>query len=205
MAGKKFTNEEIRKEYDDFSRFYDIFNLPFEYFGLANLRRKLLKEAKGEILEVAVGSGRNLPYYSKECRITAVDFSSNMLKLAKRLAKRRGISAKFLIGNAEKLPFKSKKFDFVIDGLGLCTFPNPVKALREMARVCKKNGKILLLEHGQSKNKLLSRFQFWREKRRKEFGCSIRDHEDIVKTAGLKIERITRHFFGIFYLIVARP
>lgn len=207
MAKRRFMNAEIRKEYDKFSKFYDLVEWPFEIIGLARLRRKLLKNLRGNVLEVAVGSGKNFFYYNKKCRITAIDISPKMLELAKGRAKRLNLKADFYIGGVEKLQFKNRKFDFIVDSLGLCTFPNPIKALKEMKRVCKKNGKILLLEHGISNNRLFSRFQHWREERHHErFVCSlIRNHEDLVKKAGLKIEKIERYFLGVFYVVIARP
>ncbi len=202
---KKFTNEDIRREYDSFSRFYDFVEWPFEIIILARLRRKLLRNVKGNVLEIAIGSGRNLRYYNEGCRVTGIDFSPKMLEIAKKKAVKLDINADFYVGNAEKLKF-NKKFDFVVDSLGMCIFPDPVKVLREMARVCKKNGRIILLEHGISNNRFFSKFQRWRENRHYEgFKCSlIRNHEEIVKKAGLKIEKIERHLLGIFYLIVAK-
>ncbi len=206
MTIRKFTNEDIRKEYDSFSKFYDFVEWPFEILVLAKLRRKLLRALRGSILEVAVGSGRNLRYYNKKCKITGVDLSKEMLEIAKQKARKLGINADFYVGNAEKLKFKNKEFDYVVGSLGMCTYPNPIKALKELKRVCKKNGKILLLEHGISNNSFVSKFQHWRENRHYEgFKCSlIRNHEEIVKKAGLKIEKSERHLFGVFYFIVAK-
>ena len=75
-----------------------------------------------------------------------------------------------------------------------------------MRRVAKKNGKILLLEHGVSNNKFIRKLQRWRERKHYEqLGCSLlRDHEELVKKAGLKIINCERRFFEIFYLIEAR-
>lgn len=206
MAKKEFSNAQIKEEYNRFSKFYDLSVLPFELFWLGRLRKKLLKNLKGNILEIAVGSGRNLKYYGKNCKITAIDLSPKMLEIAKKRAQKLNIEADFHIGNAEELKFKREKFDYVIDSLGLCTFPNPIKALKEMKRVCKKNGRIILLEHGVSSNKFFSKLQHKRErKQKKKFECALtRNHEELVKKAGLKIESIKKRFFGIFYSIIAR-
>jgi len=207
MPKSTFTNEIIMKEYDKFSKFYDYFTLPFNIFLLARLRKKLLADLKGRVLEVAAGSGENLKYYNKSCRISSIDLSPRMLGLAKKKAKRLGIRVKFYIGETERLPFSAGNFDYVIDSLALCTYINPIKALREIKRVCKKNGRILLLEHGKSSNMFFSKFQHWRESRRGEkFECALtRNHEELARKAGLKIEKIERYIFGILYLIVAKP
>ncbi|MEK6844479.1 MAG: methyltransferase domain-containing protein [Nanoarchaeota archaeon] len=206
MHKKAFTNEVIKDEYNKFSKFYDYFNLPFNIFLLARLRKKLLGDLKGKVLETAVGSGENLKYYNRSCKLSAIDLSPGMLELAKKEAKRLGIGVKFYIGEAERLPFSSGNFDYVVDSLALCNYIDPVKVLKEIKRVCKKNGRILLLEHGKSNNTFLSKFQNWRERRRGEkFGCALtRNHEQLVRKAGLKIEKIERHMFGIFYLIHVR-
>ncbi len=209
MLKREFTNEDIRGKYDSFSRFYDFVQFPFEIIILARLRRKLLRDIYGKVLEIAIGSGRNLRYYNKDCKIIGIDFSPKMLEIARQKARKLGTNADFYVGNAEKLRFEKGKFDFIVDSLGLCTYPNPIKALKEMARVCKKSGKILLLEHGISNTRFFSKFQYWRDAkhhRAGKVGCSlIRNHEEIVKKAGLKIKNIERHLFGIFYVIIARP
>ncbi len=204
---RKFTNEDIRKEYDRFSRFYDLFTVPLEVLWFGRLRKRLLSELKGEILEIAIGSGRNLKYYSKNCKITGIDLSPKMLELAERKAEKLGIKADLREGNVEKLRFGKGKFDYVVDTLGLCTYPNPLKALKEMKRVCKKTGKILLLEHGISNREFVRRLQEKREKKHyQKNGCSLlRSHEELVRKAGLKIEKAERKMLGIIYLISARP
>ena len=205
MRKGRFSNKEIVEEYDKFAKFYDLFEFPFEIFWLARLRRELLGNLRGDVLEIAVGSGRNLKYYNKECKITAIDLSKEMLELAKNKAKKLDVKVDFRIGDSQKLNFGHRKFDYVVDSLGMCTFSNPIKALKEMKRVCKKNGKIILLEHGMSSNRFFSKMQYWREKKHYDgFRCSlIRNHEELVKKAGLKIESIEKRFFGIFYAIIA--
>lgn len=206
MPRRVFTNEIIKDEYNKFSKFYDYFTSPFNIFLLTRLRKRLLADLKGKVLETAVGSGENLKYYNRSCRLSAIDLSPRMLELAKKEAKRLDIGVKFYNGEVEKLPFKAGNFDYVVDSLALCTYIDPVKVLKEIKRVCKKNGRILLLEHGKSNNTFLSKFQHWRERRRGErFGCALmRNHEQLVRKAGLKIEKIERHMFGIFYLIHVR-
>ena|SRR3989344_2221995 len=202
----KFTDKEIAEQFDRLSKIYNLVLFPIEIFFFRRLRKKILKEARGNVLEVGVGTGANLPYYRKESKISATDISPKMLEIAKRRADKLGLDVDFYLNSAEELPFNNKRFDFVIDTLGLCTFQNSISALKEMARVCKKNGRIVLLEHGASSNSFLYRLQCYRERRRsKSFACSlIRNHETLVRKAGLKIEKIERHLFGIFYVIIAR-
>lgn len=202
---RKLSASEIKQKYDKFARYYNIVEIGFELF-LRNLRKKLLKEARGRVLEIGVGTGKNLRYYSRNCDLTAVDLSEKMLEIAKLRADKLRRDARFYNSNADNLPFERGSFDCVVDTLGLCTYPDPVKALKEMARVCKSNGRILLLEHGISDNNFVKKLQYWREpKHSQTLGCHlVRDPLDLVKKAGLEIEYCERRLFGIVYFIVAR-
>ena len=203
---KRMNSKEIAEKYGKIARFYDFCLGIFEVFGMSGLRRKLIEKASGKVLEIGIGTARNLKYYNEECEIIGIDYSKEMLEIAKKKADRLGMKIKLKKMNAEKLEFRKGEFDTIVDTLGLCTYPNPIKALREMKRVCKKNGRILLLEHGISNNKFVEKLQKRREEKHyKQLGCSLlRNHEELVRKVGLKIIKLERKFFGIFYLIEAR-
>ena len=174
---------------------------------MRRLRQRLLQGASRRVLEVAVGTGKNLLYYPKDCRIAAVDASGAMLNVARKRAAKLSMDVSFLLTDGEALPFSAKSFDTVVSTLTTCTFPNPVAALREMARVCRKDGKILLLEHGRSDRDWLGRFQ---DRHADEFaqplGCHWnREPLELVRKAGLKIDNSQRVFFGVFHTIDAEP
>jgi ubiquinone/menaquinone biosynthesis C-methylase UbiE len=154
-----------------------------------------------------VGSGKNLPFYPRSCQITAVDLSPAMMGIARRQAERSGLQVEFREMNAEQLSFPDRMFDTVVSTLSSCTFANPVTALREMARVCKPDGRILLLEHGRSDRPWLGRLQDrWATRHAEELGCQWnREPLDLVRLAGLRLEQNRRYFFGIFHTIAARP
>ena len=200
-------NGEIVDRYTDISSTYNRRISLTNTFILKRLRKKLINKSKGKILEIAAGSGANFPYYSKSQNITCIDLTPAMLKLAKKEAEKISLKVKLKIADAENLPFKSNSFNTVIETLGLCTYNDPVKALKEMKRVCKKNGRILLLEHGKSKNRFISKLQSFKEKYLfKKKCCKLtRDHCDLVEESGLKILKAERKFFGVIYFIVARP
>lgn len=142
--------DELQKKYNQFARWYDFGEALPEILAVRKLRRELLQEASGRVLETAVGTGKNLRYYPRTCHITAVDLSPGMLEMARKRATRLGLHVDFFIGDGETLPFPDETFHTVVDSLTLCTFTNPSAALREMARVCRPEGRILLLEHGRS-------------------------------------------------------
>lgn len=199
--------EQIRRKYNKFAPWYDLVEGVVEILGLRRLRQRLLQRASGKVLEIAVGTGKNLRYYPKSCQITAVDFSPAMLQLACKRADRLGLNGRFLVMDAEVLAFCDQRFDTVVSSLTLCTFPDPVRALQEMARVCRADGRILLLEHGRSDREWLGRWQDRRAARHaKALGCCWnRGPLDLVRQAGLKPIAAQRIFLGIFHLIETVP
>jgi len=113
----------------------------------------------------------------------------------------------FLVADARALPFSDHSFDTVVSSLSTCTFPNPVAALGEMARVCKPSGRVLLLEHGRSNKEWLGRFQDRHaDQFAKPLGCHWnREPLELMRTAGLRLVAARRVFFGIFHTIEAQP
>src|ERR671919_2080555 len=103
-----FTSQEISRKYDRFARWYDwVEGIP-DLLGLSRLRRRLLKKASGKVLEVAVGTGKNLAYYPRDCRIIAIDLSREMLSVAGRRATKLSMKVSFLVADAEALPFREQ-------------------------------------------------------------------------------------------------
>ncbi|MBI3334170.1 class I SAM-dependent methyltransferase [Candidatus Pacearchaeota archaeon] len=199
------SSEHIARKYNFFAPWYDFWTGFLDVLGVGRLRRQMLKNVYGRVLEIGIGTGRNFRYYPPVF-ITGIDYSREMIALAKLKAQKQGMNIALRRMNAERLHFKKDEFDIVVDTLGLCTYPNPVKALKEMRRVVKKNGLILLLEHGISHWKIVQRLQKKMEKKHYgQLGCSLlRNHEELVKKAGLRIVKCERKLFGIFYLIEAR-
>jgi ubiquinone/menaquinone biosynthesis C-methylase UbiE len=203
----EFSSQELAGKYDQFAHWYDwVVGVP-DLLGVRRLRQRLLRQASGTVLEVAVGTGKNFRYYPANCRISAVDVSREMLSVAQKRAAKLSLDVSLLPADAEALPFPDKSFDTVVSSLTTCTFPNPVAALREMARVCKPAGRILLLEHGRSDREWLGRLQDRRADRHaKQLGCHWnREPLELVRQAGLKITKAQRVFLGIFHEISAEP
>lgn len=198
---------EIRQKYNRLARWYSVLDGLPEVLGVKKLRQRLLRQVSGQVLEIAVGTGRNLRHYPQACRITGVDFSAAMLKIARREAHRLDLNGRFLVMDAERLAFPSHTFDTVVSSLTVCTFADPVAALREMARVCRADGRILLLEHGRSNQEWLGRWQDRRADRHaKTLGCRWnREPLELVRQAGLAVIVARRVFFGIFHVLEAKP
>ena len=103
--------------------------------------------AKGRVLEVAVGTGRNFDVYSRGVEITGVDLSPNMLDIARRHATDLDLEVDLRVAAAEALPFEDDSFDTAVCTLSLCTIPDPAASIAEMKRVLRPGGQLLLLDH----------------------------------------------------------
>ncbi|MER7459154.1 methyltransferase domain-containing protein [Micromonospora sp. NPDC126480] len=110
-------------------------------------REWLGERARGRILEVAVGTGRDLPHYPADATVTGIDLSPAMLAVARRRAADLGREVDLREGDAEHLPFADGSFDTVVCALSLCSIPDPAAAVGEMARVLVPGGRLLLLDH----------------------------------------------------------
>ncbi len=119
----------------------------FDKTWFAGGREWLGARAHGRVLEVAVGTGRNLPHYPADATLTGVELSPAMLALARRYAADLGREVDLQEGDAELLPFGDASFDTVVCALALCTIPDPGRAIGEMKRVLVPGGRLLLLDH----------------------------------------------------------
>ncbi len=126
---------------------YDRQMARFEKALLPGGREWLGERVTGRVLEVAVGTGRNLPHYPGGTTLTGIELSPSMLALAQQRAAELGVDAVLQVGDAQQLPFGDGTFDSVVCALSLCTIPDPAAAIREMHRVLVPGGRLLLLDH----------------------------------------------------------
>ena len=180
--------------------------------GLLLMRRFLLRHARGTVLETAAGSARNLHYYPSKCAVTLIDSSPKMLEVAAEKVNQLSDDEKkkrfacFTTHNDSNLAFDDNSFDTVVDTFGLCSFEDPVAGLKEMHRVLKSGGTMLLLEHGRSHydflNTILDNSAYGHAKR---WGCWFnRDMDDILEEAGLNITTQHRFHFGTTWYVIAK-
>ena len=121
-------------------------------------------QAAGDVLEVAIGTGRNLPYYPDGVRLTGVDWSPSMLSIAAERAASLGREADLRPGNAQTLDFPDASFDTVVCTLGLCAVPDDRHAIAEMARVLRPGGRLLLVDHVAASPPVLRALQWLYER-----------------------------------------
>ena len=119
----------------------------FEKIQFGGGREWLGERAHGRVLEVAIGTGRNLPHYPADAPVTGIELSPAMLAIARQRAADLGREVNLQEGDAEHLPFGDASFDTVVCALSLCTIPDPATAIGEMKRVLFPGGRLLLLDH----------------------------------------------------------
>lgn len=198
----------IQKIYDKRAATYDRSVGFGEKLAVGDFRDKFGAALRGRTLEVAVGSGLNLPYYtSAVTSATGIDFSTGMLAVARERATTLGLDIDLRQMDAQSLDFPNSSFDTVAISLALCTIPVPVIALRELVRVCRPNGQIVLLEHVLSPRwpvALLERLVSPLQERL--MGCHLdRETIELAKSEGLRIQSEERRFAGVFRLVIAYP
>lgn len=176
-------------------------------FGVGRMRRELFSRAAGSVLDVGCGYGSNFEYLANAAHITAVDVSPVMLDMAREHAQHLGIEADLRQGDVEHLDLPDHTFDTVISALATCSYLNPIAALHEMKRVCKPEGRLLLLEHGRSSWELIGRYQDRSVVSSIERGGCRHNQEpqQIIQAAGLNITSAQRRFIGVFHVIQSSP
>lgn len=136
-----------RRVWDKAAPTYDSRIAFFERIQFAGGREWLAQRASGRVLEVAIGTGRNLPFYRSDVTLTGVELSPAMLDIARTRASRLGREVDLVEGDAEALPVESGSYDTVVCALSLCTIPEPALAVAEMKRALVPGGQLLLLDH----------------------------------------------------------
>ena len=172
-----------------------------------NWRKKLWAKVVGyHILEVGVGTGKNFDYYPAEARITAIDFSQEMLKQAARKKDRKHTQVELHLMDVQSLCFADNSFDTVIASFVFCSVPLPLKGLKELYRVCKPGGQVLLLEHVLSSKPVLAKIMnFINPAIVKLAGANInRNTVKNVKACGFASVRVDERSGDIIKLIEAR-
>lgn len=158
----------------------------------ARVRAEWLPRAQGNVLEVGIGSGLNLPFYTRDVRrIFGVDPSAELQEMARKRSATLPLNLDLFLQSAEcPLPLSATSIDTVVNTWTLCSIANPLQALAEMKRVLKKGGALLFVEHGRSPDATVVRWQdrltpFWR---RISGGCHLnRKIDELVEQAGFSI------------------
>jgi ubiquinone/menaquinone biosynthesis C-methylase UbiE len=169
-------------------------------------RAWVCSRAHGDVLEIGVGTGRNLPHYPPDVRITAMDASAEMLDIARSRAADLRRQVTLRVGDAQSLEFSDQSFDAVVCTLSLCSIPDPRAAVAEMKRILRPGGRALLLEHVRSPRMLvrtiqrsLEPFTVWLEG-----DHLVREPLDLLTAEGFQLEELERSRLGIVERVAAR-
>jgi ubiquinone/menaquinone biosynthesis C-methylase UbiE len=146
MASGEVT-DRLRGLWERYAPRYDRDTSYYDLLLLGDSRTWACSQASGQVLEVAIGTGRNLSFYPRGIQLTGIDFSPAMLALARDTAAERGIEVTLLEADAQHLPFADDRFDTVVCTLALSSIPDPAAAINEMYRVLHPGGQLLVVGH----------------------------------------------------------
>jgi ubiquinone/menaquinone biosynthesis C-methylase UbiE len=169
---------------------------------LTELRAAAIPDARGVVLEVGIGSGLNLPFYSAATvtQVYGIDPSADLLAMAQKKIASLRFPVKLIHQSADRIPLDAVSVDSVVVTWSLCSIPNPETALQEMRRVLKPDGRLIFIEHGLSPD---ASVQSWQNRltpiwRRLAGGCHLnRKMDELIRSAGFSIATLeTRYIPG---------
>ncbi|MFQ5997399.1 MAG: class I SAM-dependent methyltransferase [Dehalococcoidales bacterium] len=207
MTTESNETKATKRRYDRIARVYDLMEGLIEWTQYSKWREILWSKVEGSnILEVGVGTGKNFAYYPSDAKITAIDFSEKMLERARAKASKQGVPVRLEPMDVQHLTFEDNTFDSVVASFVFCSVPDPIQGLREIERVCRPGGKVLLLEHVLSANRILAwLMNLANPIAVRTMGPNInRRTVENVGRSGLLIEQVTDLAADIFKLIEAR-
>ncbi len=198
--------ERVRSLQDKAAPHYDRQISFFERVLFGGGREWATAQVDGDILEIAVGTGRNFRFYAPPARVTGIEFSGEMLARARPRAERASAEIELMQADAQALPFDDESFDSIVITLALCTIPDDRAAVREARRVLRPGGRLVLLEHVRSPARRVRAVQRMIEpfSVRFEGDHLLRDPLDYLEIEGFEIESATRLKWGIVERLIAR-
>jgi ubiquinone/menaquinone biosynthesis C-methylase UbiE len=178
----------------------------FDRLLFAGGREWVCSQAAGDVLEIGIGTGRNLPHYRADVSLIGIELSPAMLEVARARARELGREVDLRVGDAQALGFPDDSFDAVVCTLSLCTIPDDRAAVAEARRVLRPGGRFLLLEHVRSPvlpvrlgQRLLDPLAV-----RFEADHLLREPLEHLRAERFEVERCERSKLGIVERVVAR-
>ena len=160
LSGTVVENDFVGRVYEKLSGVYDLTFGPLLHPGRLYAKDRLGIKPGDRVLEVGVGTGINTSLYPRGCHVTGIDLSSSMLEKARERVSREGLeNVRLLEMDAANMTFADDGFDIVYAPYLVSVVPDPVQVVREMRRVCRPGGRIIVLNHFRSANRVLSYFE----------------------------------------------
>jgi ubiquinone/menaquinone biosynthesis C-methylase UbiE len=198
--------ERVLGLYEKEARKYDREMNFFDRLLFAGGREWVCSQAAGDVLEIGIGTGRNLPHYRADVSLIGIELSPAMLEIARARARELGREVDLRVGDAQALEFPDDSFDAVVCTLSLCTIPDDRAAVAEVRRVLRPGGRFLLLEHVRSPvlpvrlgQRLLDPLAV-----RFEADHLLREPLEHLRAERFEVERFERSKLGIVERVVAR-
>lgn len=198
--------ERVRRLYDKQAKRFDRQVAFWERVLFGGGREWVCTQARGDVLELAAGTGRNLPFYGSDVRLTGIDISPEMLAIARSKAAEAGRPVELREGDAQALEFPDQSFDTVVCTLSLCSIPDDRKAVAEVERVLRPGGLFVTLEHVRSPRSIVRGGQRLLEPLAARFQGDhlLREPAEHLRDEGFVIERLERSKWGIVERVRAR-
>jgi ubiquinone/menaquinone biosynthesis C-methylase UbiE len=198
--------DRVRVMFDRSAPHYDHLMDLADRILFAGGREWLGGQVSGEVLEVGVGTGRSIPFFSTKVRLTGIDISPEMIDRARRRAVSLGRAVDLRVGDAQALAFPDDSFDAVVFSLAMCSIPNDRRAIAEAKRVLRPGGCVALLEHVRSPNAVVRVVQRMLDPLGVRFQGDhlLREPVDLLRAERLVVEDVHRSRWGIVERAVAR-
>ncbi len=194
----------VRDKYNRISKRYNLMEIPTEFLWFRHWREAVQEALEGQkVLEIGVGTGKNIPYYSNGMQVAGIDFSEGMLTQIPGDQREKVSLAQM---DAQKLGFPDEIFDSVFDTFVFCSVPDPILGLREVYRVVKPGGRFVALEHMRPETpSAAGLFDLFDPFTAGITGVHINRHTvRNITAAGFQIEEVRNLFTSVFRLILAR-
>ena len=200
-------NTKVRRVFDKMAPKYDRSMQRCERFFLGRGREWATAQASGEVLELAIGTGLNLPLYPSSTKVLGIDLSEGMVEVAREKIASGGMGdrARVEVGDVQALGLTDESCDTVVSTYTFCTIPDPASAAREAYRVLRPGGRFLLVEHGPSTNRVVCALQHGLDPLFVRFQADhiTRDPVPYVAAAGFRVDEVTRSKLGIVFQVLA--
>ncbi len=195
----------LARHYDRIAGIYDHVLDRIEHWLLGDWRAWAAAQATGTVLEIAIGTGRTLPFYREKSTVIGLDLSAGMLERARSRARQSRARVWLVRGDAQRLPLRDESVDCVVSLLSLCTIPDHRRALGEAQRVLRPAGRLVLVEHVRSPSPVIRAIQRALDPLTVRFAHDhlLREPLDLLPELGFRIVVAERRSWGLVERILA--